>query len=241
MPGMDADADAEKARSVALTKRLISGFILGPLTLALILAGGWYFLAFVTIAGIISLYEWANMAKTSPRPTKFMFAGGVYVTFCLSSYVFLRFGFMQGAWLALSIMLAVWASDTGAYATGRMIGGAKLCPKISPNKTWAGFGGALFFSGLMLMIMAGTGHFFDQWLKTDVGLKPKHVWYVFFIGCFLGAVAQAGDLLISWFKRRAGLKDTGDLIPGHGGLLDRIDSLLLVSPVFLLIMMAWAG
>jgi len=232
--------ESEKTENTALTSRLISGFILAPLAVAFILLGGVYFTGWVGIASVIALYEWMGMVKNSQHQYHDMVTGGLYLMVCFGSYVFLRFGFEQGAWLALGVLLAVAASDTGAFFVGKMVGGAKLAPKISPKKTWAGFFGAMFFCGLLLMVLVGLGHAIPpDLLKTDIGLKPKHVWIVFFIGGILGAVGQAGDLLISWFKRRAGLKDTGHLIPGHGGLLDRIDSLLLVSPVFLVIMMLW--
>ena len=116
-------------------------------------------------------------------------------------------------------MMCVWASDIGAYFTGKRLKGPKMAPKISPNKTWAGFLGAMFFGGLTLWAMS----FFVQ-AGIPGGL-------LFLSGSVFGAVGQAGDLLVSILKRQAGTKDTGNLIPGHGGLLDRIDSLLLVIPV----------
>lgn len=218
--------------------RILSGAVLGPLVIAVIIAGGWLFLAMVTLAAVASWYEWYGMAKRLDS-YRILFAGAFYLMFCFMSYVFLRFGFEAGAWLALCVMLAVWASDTGAYAVGKKIGGPKMAPKISPNKTWAGLGGAMFFCGLALMALAGTGKYFQDWMVTDMGLKPRHVWGVFFAGCALGAVGQAGDLFISFFKRRAGVKDSGNLIPGHGGLLDRIDALLLVVPAFVIMVMLW--
>ena len=219
--------------------RILSGLILAPLSVALIVAGGWYFAAFILAGLIPALYEWAKMVEGTPRQYLMFAAGALYIATTFGSYVFLRFGFEQGAWLALGIILCVWASDIGAYFTGKKLGGPKLAPRISPNKTWAGFGGATFFCGIAMMILVAAGPHAAAYLPTDVGLEARHVWAVFIAGCLMGAVGQAGDLLISALKRRKGAKDAGHLIPGHGGILDRIDSLMLVSLVFTLVMVAW--
>jgi phosphatidate cytidylyltransferase len=90
-----------------------------------------------------------------------------------------------------------------------------------------------------MMLLVGLGPHLESYLPTDIGLKPRDTWLLFVFGCFIGAVGQAGDLLISALKRRKGTKDAGQLIPGHGGILDRIDSLMLVSLVFTLFVVAW--
>ena len=219
--------------------RILSGLVLAPLSAALIIAGGWYFAAFILAGLVPALYEWAKMVEGTPRQYLMFAAGAFYVAMTFGSYVFLRFGFDQGAWLALGIILCVWASDIGAYFTGKKLGGPKLAPRISPNKTWAGFGGAVFFCGIAMMLLVAAGPYAADYIKTDVGLEARHVWGVFIVGCLMGAVGQGGDLLISALKRRKGAKDAGHLIPGHGGILDRIDSLMLVSLVFTLFMVAW--
>lgn len=224
----------EKTRVLtAFQYRLLSGFILGPLTLLLIALGGWYFMVMVMAAAGIAFHEWYGLVKDSKNSYREMAMGGFYLTVCFVSFVFLRMGFAAGAWMTLAAIICVWASDTGAYVIGKRWGRHKLAPKISPNKTCEGFGAAMFFCGLALTIMARLSS------HADLELKPEHLWLVFSAGCALGAIGQAGDLLISVFKRRAGVKDTGTLIPGHGGLLDRIDSLLLVSPFFLTMLMLW--
>ncbi len=223
----------------ALKLRILSGLVLAPITIALIFMGSWYFMILITLGASISLYEWCNMVRNTKSHIPNLLAGCLYIAVCFSSYVFLRFGFIQGAWLALSVMVSVWASDIGAYFVGRAIGGARLAPKISPKKTWAGLGGAVFFSGLSFVFLALISKHLKSYLVTDMNLSVHHILPLFFIGGFLGVVGQIGDLLISAFKRRAGIKDTGDLIPGHGGLLDRIDSLMLVSPVFLIMVILW--
>lgn len=237
---MESPVAERKKPLSSLMVRVLSGLVLAPLTIALILGGGYYFLAFVGVGLIISLYEWFNMARHAPnRPYLTMLTGGIYLVIAAASYSFLRFGFEQGAWLALSVMLAVWSSDIGAYFVGIKVGGPKLAPHISPKKTWAGLGGAVFFCGLSLMLLLLLGKYLEPSMNTDIGLKDHHIGSVFLIGCFLGLAGQAGDLFVSIFKRRAKLKDTGVLIPGHGGLLDRIDSLLLVCPVFVIILLLW--
>lgn len=124
----------------------------------------------------------------------------------------------------------VWMSDIGAYFSGKLIGGPKLWESVSPNKTWAGLGGAIFAPLFILPL----------WLYFDGSREPLFIILYFAMGfMILGVLGQAGDLLISGFKRKAGVKDTGHLIPGHGGLLDRIDSLMLVTPVFYLLLMAY--
>lgn len=219
--------------------RLLSGCILGPLTLAVIALGNWYFMALMMLAAGVALHEWYGLVKNGKDNYRYMILGGFYIAVSFISFVFLRMGFLAGGWLTLAVILCVWASDTGAYVIGKKWGRHKLAPKISPNKTREGFFAAMFFSGLVLMIMTGLGPYAEEWIETEIGLRQQHVWWVFAAGCVLGAVGQAGDLLISVFKRRANVKDTGNIIPGHGGLLDRIDSLLLVSPVFLAMLILW--
>ncbi len=203
-----------------MKKRIISGVVLAPFVVALIILGGWFFTAMIVAAALVSLYEFIGLVNQGKYYYFNLLVAVFYLSVCFTSYIFIRFAFDEGAWLALSIILCVWASDIGAYVTGKTIGGPKMAPSLSPNKTWAGLGGSMFFCGLALFILQYLG---------DLPEIP----YVFVVGLFLGIVGQGGDLFISFYKRRVGAKDTGQLIPGHGGILDRIDALLLVSPVFL--------
>jgi len=119
--------------------------------------------------------------------------------------------------------VVTWSTDIFAYAAGRLIGGPKLAPAISPNKTWAGLIGGVIGAGVAGALVASM---------LDLG-SP----YIF-IGGLMGVIAQAGDLYESWVKRRAGVKDSGSIIPGHGGVLDRLDGLLPVAIVSFAIL-AW--
>lgn len=168
-----------------------------------------------------------------------MLTGTLYLLICISSFAYLRFVPEQGAWLALSAMLCVWASDTGAYFTGKTFGGPKMAPVISPNKTFSGLTGAMVFCGLALVLLCLVDELFSAYINTDLGIESKYYIFVFLAGCILGFFGQTGDLFISSMKRRVKVKDTGNLIPGHGGLLDRIDALLLISPAFLVFVTLW--
>jgi phosphatidate cytidylyltransferase len=139
---------------------------------------------------------------------------------------------LSWAWygLVLWAMLVTWATDIGAYAAGRSIGGPKLAPAISPNKTWAGLAGGVVAAALVGWLAAGL-----DWLP----LGAPFLW----LGAPMAVAAQLGDLYESWEKRRAGVKDSGSILPGHGGVLDRVDGLLPVVLLVLFIAMAglWTG
>jgi phosphatidate cytidylyltransferase len=126
-----------------------------------------------------------------------------------------------GYWLFLACVLVVAAADIGAYFTGKRFGRRKLAPQISPGKTLEGFAGGMFCGAatLVLVAMANTGEF-----APDVAL----------LGLIFAGASVLGDLWVSSFKRSAGLKDSGTLLPGHGGVLDRIDGLIAVLPIFTL-------
>lgn len=119
----------------------------------------------------------------------------------------------HGFALALWTLAVVWATDIGAFFAGRRIGGARLAPRISPNKTWAGLGG-----GVIAAAVVGAA------IGAAARLPAATLW----LGAILALIAQAGDLLESGMKRRVGVKDSGALLPGHGGVLDRIDGVLPV-------------
>ncbi len=110
----------------------------------------------------------------------------------------------------------VWMCDIGAYFAGKFIGGAKLAPVISPNKTWAGLIGGLILASL-----------FGAFMHWQYGLAMR----LTLATPLLALLAQGGDLFESWLKRRAGIKDSGTIFPGHGGVLDRLDGLVPVAPV----------
>jgi phosphatidate cytidylyltransferase len=121
-----------------------------------------------------------------------------------------------GAGLTFYLLMTVWATDIGAFVAGRLIGGLKLAPSISPSKTWAGLLGGVGSAALI-------GYFIAR------ALNANHPAVALALSPVLAVVAQLGDLFESHFKRRAGVKESGDLIPGHGGVLDRIDGLVFAS------------
>ncbi len=127
----------------------------------------------------------------------------------------------RGAWLMLHIAVCVWATDTFAYLVGRAIGKHKLAPSLSPGKTWEGSLGGLIGATL-------SGIAFSAWIHQPLALGIS-------LGVLAGTVGQIGDLFESALKRERGIKDFGRLLPGHGGVLDRFDSLLFVTPLAYLI------
>jgi phosphatidate cytidylyltransferase len=126
--------------------------------------------------------------------------------------------------LLLSVMAVIWVADTAAYFSGRAFGRNKLAPSISPGKTWEGLAGALVATGLYgVAILVGAAHFRARALLPDAVLIVPLIWLVVIL-------SVVGDLFESWIKRQAGVKDSGTLLPGHGGILDRIDSLTSTLP-----------
>lgn len=121
----------------------------------------------------------------------------------------------------LALMLVVWIADTAAYFTGRAIGKHKLAPSVSPGKTWEGAVGAIVAVCMYALFLQ-----YKQWLSL-----PLSTYVLLIIAVLFTAVSIVGDLMESLFKRQAGLKDSGHLLPGHGGILDRVDSLLAVLAV----------
>lgn len=151
--------------------------------------------------------------------------GVVYIGLTAVCLVWLRNVDVDGRDAVLWLLVIVWATDVGAYFAGRMIGGPKLAPRVSPSKTWAGLGGGMLLAALVGgSVSAATGHLFF----------PGAI-----MAAILAVLAQAGDLFESTLKRRAGVKDSGRLLPGHGGVLDRVDGLLFATPCFALSFMLY--
>jgi phosphatidate cytidylyltransferase len=141
--------------------------------------------------------------------------GPLYVGAAILCILSLR-SHAEGAWIVLGMLLAIWATDTGALVIGNLARGPKLWPALSPNKTWSGTLGAVGVAAVVEAVyLASVG--------GDVAIGGV-------LGAFLAAIAHCGDLFESWVKRHFHLKDSGGLIPGHGGMLDRIDSTLFVAP-----------
>ena len=155
------------------------------------------------------------------RSVLWLVFGVVYLAGSGFALVYLRMLPGTGMGLVWFLLAVVWATDIGAYVAGKRIGGPKLAPVISPNKTWAGL-----FGGMALAVAFGYG------VAAALGARLPQI--AALIALPLAVAAQAGDLLKSVLKRRAGVKDSGRLIPGHGGMLDRIDGLVCAAILFAL-------
>ncbi|MBS0480002.1 MAG: phosphatidate cytidylyltransferase [Proteobacteria bacterium] len=252
-----SDPSAPK-RPPELAVRVVTAAALIAMALAAIAFGGLLFWLVAVALGMVMMAEWADLVAAPPghkrlalyalvAPLAIMApaigAGPGFVAVGLIGAAFFFVGATtRRAWLAwgivyvavpvLSLLLIrqqkdigllytlwtlalVWACDIGAYFAGRLISGPKLAPVISPNKTWAGLIGGM----IAAILFAAAMHYACGLGKAAVLATP-----------FLAILAQCGDLFESWLKRRAGAKDSGTLLPGHGGVLDRLDGVVPVAP-----------
>jgi phosphatidate cytidylyltransferase len=161
------------------------------------------------------------------HPRLFIVLGVIYIGASMTACFLIREDY--GLASALVFMSMIWFSDTSAYFAGNLIGGPKLVPRISPNKTWSGLCAALIAPALFVF---GFGILTSRSFHEEMILLG--------LGLMIGLVGQVGDLAISGLKRLVGVKDTGGYIPGHGGILDRMDAMLLAAPVFLAFLV-WHG
>jgi phosphatidate cytidylyltransferase len=238
-----------------LLVRVASAVVLVPVALAAVWYGGYWYSVFVILLGIMLAREWTNIVHGGDEKQFLLHAAGALLaaTISVPEYPFLvvpiiasialavfvqkkksLWSMIGVAYVALPIlaltllrsdgnwglqaivwcMVIVWAADTVAYFAGRMIGGPKLAPILSPKKTWAGLGGAIV--GAAAASVAFSVYF-------NFSIMPLAA-----IAAQFAVVEQAGDIFESALKRHHNVKDSGNLIPGHGGVLDRVDGLLAV-------------
>ncbi|MFC3101267.1 phosphatidate cytidylyltransferase [Altererythrobacter lauratis] len=186
--------------------------------------GGWWF---DTLVALVALTCFAELARLVVKATPSLLwriagiaAGALYVALATRALIMLEREMIVG------ILALVIATDVGAYASGRSIGGPKIAPKISPSKTWAGLGGGMLAAALVTVAL-----FYSNVGARALGELRVMTGVAFALGALLAVLAQAGDFLESWLKRKAGVKDSSRLIPGHGGVFDRVDGLLPVAIV----------
>ncbi|HEY2470361.1 MAG TPA: phosphatidate cytidylyltransferase [Terracidiphilus sp.] len=137
----------------------------------------------------------------------------------------------NGPSLLAFLFLTVWVGDTVAMYAGRLFGKRKLAPNLSPNKTWAGAIGSVVGAVAVAGILLALSSYLAQWNSVKLSYADEAPWYWLILAIVVNVAAQVGDLAESALKRSAGVKDSGTLLPGHGGVLDRIDALLLAAPV----------
>ncbi len=201
-------------------KRLITSLILIPISIFFIIKGSIFFIFFLGILFLATTYEWITMSK---KNNLLKFFGIIFLSF--SFYTAFEFRVNENYQDFLFTVLICILADIGGYIFGKIFKGPKLT-KISPKKTYAGV-----FGSFILPLTAGL--VFYQYQHIDK-ISAQGL-YFFIIILFISLVSQLGDLIISYFKRKAKLKDTGKILPGHGGLLDRIDGMIFVFPTFFII------
>lgn len=255
----------EKSKTSSIVKRIVTALVLVPVTVGVLYAGYPYVQVMALVFGGMMAWEWSNMVPnkgngtygivyaltvaaaifaTSPWAVAAVVAGSavlvwiktrgefrrhlltlgvLYISIGIGSLVWLygQVGFLDTMWF----LLMVWGVDTGGYVVGSTLKGPKLAPKISPNKTWSGLLGGMAFSGLVCW-----GYAF---------LFGADDWRFAVAGALLAVIEQVGDLIESAIKRHLGIKDSSSLIPGHGGVFDRIDGMIFTAPFVYLILAYW--
>jgi phosphatidate cytidylyltransferase len=213
-------ADAKTAsKNSDLPVRLASAVVMVAIAGTALWLGGYVWFAFVVIVAAIG---WGEYLALVTKLSNGVLAKALALA--AGTIVFLAAGWALislPAAVLLGVLGLVIATDAGAYFAGRAIGGPKIAPSISPSKTWAGLMGGATLAGLV-----AAGSFIYQ--TGEFTLRPMLA-IAFAIGALLACLAQSGDFLESWLKRKAGVKDSSNLIPGHGGVLDRVDGLLPVA------------
>ncbi|WP_395619444.1 phosphatidate cytidylyltransferase [Sphingorhabdus sp.] len=213
--------------------RTLSSVAMMSVAIVAIWLGGFAFMALVIAIGLGVLFEFAKLvlgfAHSLQARMFWLLGGAIYVGLaCFSLILFSAPVF--GMTPAIMLIAAVIGTDVGAYFAGRSIGGPKIAPRISPSKTWSGLLGGMIGAGLMMVIIQAGIYTFRGGDAGDGDVYLAYGWFrLMLTGAALAVVAQMGDFFESWMKRRAGVKDSGRLIPGHGGLFDRTDGLIAVA------------
>ena len=204
-----------------LQKRIFSSIILIPIAIFFIIKGSFLFNFFITIIFLVASYEWYTMSKKK----NYHYFGYFFLIFSFYAVYQLRNNFgdeSENLIVFLFILLICISTDIGGFLFGKIFKGPKLT-KISPNKTYSGMiGGYLFSIAIIFFFFEYSEFLFD----TNTKWLPK----VYFQIILISTISQIGDIIISYFKRLSKIKDTGKIIPGHGGLLDRIDGMIFAFP-----------
>jgi phosphatidate cytidylyltransferase len=195
-----------------LAIRTLTGVAMIAAALVATAVGGTAFAVAVAAVATVIYYEWTRIVRGWGPGWRI--GGFVYALLPALALLWIRERDGHGLELLIWVFLVTWATDIGAYFAGRSFGRAKLAPTISPNKTWAGLYGGIIAAA----VIAGAWAMFTGLAMPLLVLAP-----------LFAAAAQAGDLFESWMKRRAGIKDSGNWLAGHGGLLDRLDGLVPVA------------
>lgn len=226
-----ADADTAPAKKSDLGVRTLSAIVMLAITLTALWLGGFWIKAFILAVALATFVELVRLVLrtqfSQPAKAAGTLLGAVYIG--AAAYLLIDMIRYDILLLAVTVLIVVIA-DVGAYFTGRKFGKRKIAPSISPSKTWAGLYGAMIgcalFVGFISFWMLALASAFSN---SSEGVSAIPVLIMALIGAALAVLAQAGDFLESWLKRKAGMKDSSNLIPGHGGVFDRTDGLIPVA------------
>ena len=208
-----------------LIKRIISSIVFIPIALLIIIKGSIFFNIFLSCCFMIIFYEWVNMNKKKV----YNLLGLIFLLFSFFSIYKLRNYYDDNYFYFLLIFLICISTDLGGYIFGKLFKGPKLT-KLSPNKTYAGVIGSYLLSIILVLIFYQLNNEFTLLINLNI--------YIFTI--LISTISQLGDILISYFKRLSNIKDTGNIIPGHGGLLDRVDGMIFAFPFSYIILIIYS-
>ena len=203
-----------------ITKRILSSIFFITIAFFFIIKGSFYFIFFMSIFFLIIVYEWYQMS----RKKNYLLSGFIFLSFSTYSAYLLKGTTNTEEFYFLMVILTCVATDIGGYIFGKIFKGPKLI-KISPNKTYAGMFGGFFLS------VISVNFFFNYAYELNLGYELRDFTKeVIILVLLISSVSQIGDLVVSYFKRKSKIKNTGKILPGHGGLLDRVDGLIFAIP-----------
>ena len=214
-----------------LIKRFLSSIVLIPIVLFIIIKGSILFNFFITICFLITAYEWHKMSINK----SYYLYGFIFLIFSFYT-IFELISFAGSYHYFLTIMIICISTDIGGFIFGKIFKGPKLI-KISPKKTYSGALGGFILSLVAALIYSKyTGQGAATYINLSIwtGIALNKIYFLFIL--FISLVSQIGDLIVSYFKRLAKVKNTGNLLPGHGGLLDRIDGIIFAIPISYLLL-----
>lgn len=211
--------------------RTLSSVAMMTVAIIAIWLGGVTFMGLIVAIGLGVFFEFTKLvlgfAQSRQAQILWLLGGLAYVGLACFTLMLFSAPFF-GMTPAIMLIAGVIGTDVGAYFAGRSIGGPKIAPRISPSKTWSGLFGGMIGAGLMMVVIQAVIYASRGGFAGD-GDVTNGWFFLMLTGAALAVVAQMGDFFESWMKRRAGVKDSGRLIPGHGGLFDRTDGLIAVA------------